>query len=1190
MLAPACPLCHAPVKSTGETIFCTALPCEWKSTSLSFVKTLLAYDVKSVDDEPKLHKFSSTQIDLRDAGRDVSFAPQILQMAASIPDEELAEDGRETNPHITIKFGIHTNDPEEVRRVVEGFGLIQYRLGKSSIFPASEKSPFDVIKIDVDSDDLHRLNELISSKLECTDTHPEYHPHVTLAYVKSGLGEKYAGKFDFGGSQNSTQNIFFSNKLREPTKISLMPAILNGLKSTGTCHQGERSDLTGCTPAMGEAGTPSNHTDLSSNKQSTDEPQEAEQKAQSILSAIASLSGRIIPQRMKNAAKRVKDKVVGAMTARYGERATGLILKVAALSAPVPVPGSQPIAIVTSLVIAEAILAYKKLRGGKAMEQELSEEEIHQAAEELVVMIQAELQKELDAPQVKPSPFANRKTLSASNESLGGALVPPPSLGPKRRKSPLSGRKSFVYYFGKAHQIGVPFQGPSGLWFVARPPNGKVVRAKNPNATGSTPATPTSPNAPVNSPAGTPPAASGTPVSPATPASGTPASSGASAAQQKIQNVLGPVYNKLVSNQMLTPAELAALPGMFAQLSSNDLRALNYILKNAGLMGLQHTQNRGPRLAALMTFAQGAGLAGVAIPAPPSVTSPVAPVTPPAPIVPPSPVAAPATPTPVSQPAPQPAAVSPLVLAPAAPAPVAPATPKKRTKKVSGSQADRDAVDDLVEAALKQLGVSTGKAVSDSTIQAKILQIIAPDVDGTVGYSQLHKSLQGLWTQLTTHSIPIQYGDSTPRSKNHNLPDEARPSLTSAEELAIQKYTGTAYRMLNKSLRDDGVPTVRTKQMHDDLQAAFAKTKEFKQPVRVVHGKNLTKATLNKLIAHCQSAENTGKPITFNQYISTSTNPSVNPRWNSDVEFVFNAVKGLDAKPFSHCPHANEIILDADSQFVVKSVKQVGGKWLVEMDQLRPSQVTNKPNGSTTASGKYKPPSNYVFAKPPGAAAPKTPKVKASKPHKFAGVKTSKTVADILTGTKTYNLHAGNFGGHEDKALTDIMTESGRAGKPKVLDKAGIDGLKTQGWKVFYRGVTDNKYTDQFRTGDLYNGSGCYGNGTYAQSDSVGDDRAKGVASTYAHGGPVMRMAMDPKAKIISYAGLTKKIQNYRAELSSELSKGNITTSEYNSLREITKDEGRFAALHNYDAIQATKSGYFVLLNRSILAVEDKDY
>jgi hypothetical protein len=59
----------------------------------------------------------------------------IKDMAKEIPDENLAEDGREDRPHVTARFGLHTGDADEVKKLVEGFGPVKAKLGKTSLFP-----------------------------------------------------------------------------------------------------------------------------------------------------------------------------------------------------------------------------------------------------------------------------------------------------------------------------------------------------------------------------------------------------------------------------------------------------------------------------------------------------------------------------------------------------------------------------------------------------------------------------------------------------------------------------------------------------------------------------------------------------------------------------------------------------------------------------------------------------------------------------------------------------------------------------------------------------------------------------------------------------------------------------------------------------------------------------------------------
>lgn len=180
------------------------------------------------------HSYSSTQFNIDAAGYSRSQGSPLAKlqdMAAAIPDEDLAADGRETNAHITVKYGLHTQDPEEVRRVVSGFGPVDVTLGKTSIFAANESSAqrggdqFDVVKVDVSGERLMALNKLLCDSLECTDTHPEYHPHITLAYIKAGLGEQYVGNNAVEGMELNLVDLVFSDKHGNETVISLLGPI-----------------------------------------------------------------------------------------------------------------------------------------------------------------------------------------------------------------------------------------------------------------------------------------------------------------------------------------------------------------------------------------------------------------------------------------------------------------------------------------------------------------------------------------------------------------------------------------------------------------------------------------------------------------------------------------------------------------------------------------------------------------------------------------------------------------------------------------------------------------------------------------------------------------------------------------------------------------------------------------------------
>lgn len=161
----------------------------------------------------KERKFSSTQFDLP-----ANIAALLLDESSKVPDEELTDDGREIHPHVTVKYGLHTDDPDAVRRLIEGFGPVEIEIGDTSIFQADK---YDVVKIDVHSGQLHALNKLISDSIECTDTHPEYKPHLTIAYVKPGDGEKYVGRNSLSGMRFVAEWLTFSGT--DPDNRRMLP-------------------------------------------------------------------------------------------------------------------------------------------------------------------------------------------------------------------------------------------------------------------------------------------------------------------------------------------------------------------------------------------------------------------------------------------------------------------------------------------------------------------------------------------------------------------------------------------------------------------------------------------------------------------------------------------------------------------------------------------------------------------------------------------------------------------------------------------------------------------------------------------------------------------------------------------------------------------------------------------------------
>lgn len=132
-----------------------------------------------------------------------------------------ASTGRETEAHVTVRYGLSDEKPsKELRKALSGFGPVKAKFGKTSLF---ENDDADVVKLDIKSPDLQRLNKLIAKTVETPgNTHPDYIPHATVAYVKPGKGKKYAGDATLHGQEVIFDSVMFSGKNGHKEEISLI--------------------------------------------------------------------------------------------------------------------------------------------------------------------------------------------------------------------------------------------------------------------------------------------------------------------------------------------------------------------------------------------------------------------------------------------------------------------------------------------------------------------------------------------------------------------------------------------------------------------------------------------------------------------------------------------------------------------------------------------------------------------------------------------------------------------------------------------------------------------------------------------------------------------------------------------------------------------------------------------------------
>lgn len=106
-----------------------------------------------------------------------------------IDPADLHENGIEDEPHITVLYGLTWAYEQDIAKVVGRFAPLTVTLGDITLF---EKDEFDVVKIDVESEELRKLNQELRDANYHKDLYGGgYNPHLTLAYVQKGQGKKY---------------------------------------------------------------------------------------------------------------------------------------------------------------------------------------------------------------------------------------------------------------------------------------------------------------------------------------------------------------------------------------------------------------------------------------------------------------------------------------------------------------------------------------------------------------------------------------------------------------------------------------------------------------------------------------------------------------------------------------------------------------------------------------------------------------------------------------------------------------------------------------------------------------------------------------------------------------------------------------------------------------------------------------
>ncbi len=111
--------------------------------------------------------------------------------------------GIQNNPHLTLLYVLKANITKEqikevLTKTIDGDKII-IEIENIDTF---ENEDFDVVKFNVKkTEQLQRIFDALS-ELPNENTFPDYKPHITIAYVRKGLGEKYKKSYSHKVSSN----------------------------------------------------------------------------------------------------------------------------------------------------------------------------------------------------------------------------------------------------------------------------------------------------------------------------------------------------------------------------------------------------------------------------------------------------------------------------------------------------------------------------------------------------------------------------------------------------------------------------------------------------------------------------------------------------------------------------------------------------------------------------------------------------------------------------------------------------------------------------------------------------------------------------------------------------------------------------------------------------------------------------
>lgn len=164
---------------------------------------------------------SSLQIDVRG-----TLADEVVDWGKNnLNDNELVINdtiyGREDDIHITVICGV-TSPLQTLINVFKKEKSFKVTLRNITLF---QNQKYDVLKIDIESEKLHRLHRIANNDLIHTCKRPSFLPHITIAYLRKDCTSNVMSRVEprlFNGRQVQINELVYNPAFSEKHTIKLL--------------------------------------------------------------------------------------------------------------------------------------------------------------------------------------------------------------------------------------------------------------------------------------------------------------------------------------------------------------------------------------------------------------------------------------------------------------------------------------------------------------------------------------------------------------------------------------------------------------------------------------------------------------------------------------------------------------------------------------------------------------------------------------------------------------------------------------------------------------------------------------------------------------------------------------------------------------------------------------------------------